>query len=128
MARPVSQEPATNATPAAAAAEAQPRAKGFRARFGGFSALSLRPYQFYTLSAMLQGMAESMQMLANGWYAYHLTGSTTILGLTMLAQAIPQTLFSFGGASWPTASRGGPSGWSASSSPRPCRSGWACRW
>lgn len=68
-----------------------------RSFFAGFSALGLRPYQFYTASAMLQGMAESMQMLANGWYAYYLTGSTAVLGLTLLAQAVPQTLLSFGG-------------------------------
>ena len=68
-----------------------------RGAFSGFSALKIRAYQFYTISALLQGMAESMTMLANGWYAYQLTGSTAILGLTLLAQAIPLTLFSFVG-------------------------------
>jgi len=38
-----------------------------------------------------------MKTLANGWYAFELTGSTAILGLTLLAQAIPQTFLSFFG-------------------------------
>jgi MFS family permease len=63
----------------------------------GFAALKVRAYQWYALVAILQQCAESMKQLANGWYAYELTGSTAILGLTLLAQAIPQTLFSFVG-------------------------------
>lgn len=47
--------------------------------------LRIRAYQFYAVSILLEGMTESMQMLANGWYAYHLTGSTAVLGLTLLA-------------------------------------------
>ena len=39
----------------------------------------------------------NMQMLANGWFAYNLTGSTAVLGLALLAQAIPQTALSFVG-------------------------------
>ena len=38
-----------------------------------------------------------MKQLANGWFAFELTGSTAILGLTLLAQAIPQTVLSFAG-------------------------------
>ena len=36
-------------------------------------------------------------MLANGWFAFELTGSTAILGLTIFAQAVPQTFLSFFG-------------------------------
>lgn len=83
--------------PVQTAAAVAEKPSGSRSPFGGFSALSLRAYQFYVVSITLQGMAENMQMLANGWYAYQLTGSTAVLGLTLLAQAIPQILFSFVG-------------------------------
>lgn len=71
-----------------------PASKG---RFSGFEALKVPAYRWYALVAILQQCAESMKQLANGWYAYELTGSAAILGLTLLAQAIPQTLFSFVG-------------------------------
>jgi len=70
-------------------------------RFGlrGFDALKVRGFQYFAVSTALQMGAESMQLLANGWYAYKLTGSTAILGLTLLAQAIPQIFLSVvGGA------------------------------
>jgi MFS family permease len=41
--------------------------------------------------------AMNMQMMANGWFAYHLTGSPAILGATLLASAVPQTSLSFVG-------------------------------
>ena len=68
-----------------------------KGRLSGFDALKVPAYRWYALCAGLQGGAESMKMLANGWFAFELTGSTAILGLTVLAQAIPQTLLSFFG-------------------------------
>ena len=70
---------------------------GARERFQGFAALKVRAFQYYIVSSGFMQAAENMQTLANGWYAFHLTGSTAILGLTLLAQAIPQTLLSFAG-------------------------------
>lgn len=65
----------------------------------GFEALKIRGFQWFAVSTSLQMGAENMQTLANGWFAYQLTGSAAILGLTLLAQAIPQILLSVvGGA------------------------------
>ena len=65
---------------------------------GAFDALSVPNFRYFTASSVFLSAAMNMQQLANGWYAYHLTGSTAVLGLTLLAQAIPQTVLSmFGG-------------------------------
>src|ERR1019366_5518572 len=94
----MNQAPRTDAPAAAPAPPPAPASLAPRPSIlSGFSALTVRAYQFYTLSAILQQMAESMQQLANSWFAYTLTGSTIVLGLALLAQAIPQTVFSFAG-------------------------------
>ncbi len=80
----------TSAAPPAAPLPPKPRVSTF-------AALQVKNYRFYLGSGFFQAGAMNMQMLANGWFAYHLTGSTAVLGLTLLAQAIPQTALSFVG-------------------------------
>ena len=91
----MSQQPPPESPPTSApSVAARPGATG---RFRGLAAMQFKAYRWYSLCAGLQQAAESMQMLANGWFAFELTGSTAILGLTVLAQAIPQTLLTFVG-------------------------------
>ena len=93
-------EEASPAAPGMAQGETAAHAASFaRGGFAGsLTALSVPNFRFFTASSVFLSAAMNMQQLANGWYAYHLTGSTAILGLTLLAQAIPQTVLSiFGG-------------------------------
>ncbi len=85
-------EPHTPTVAPAATANARGR---FSAQ--GLDALNVPNYRFFTLSGIFQQCALNMEMLTNGWFAYQLTGSTTVLGLALLAQALPQTIFSFVG-------------------------------
>ncbi|MDO8751055.1 MAG: MFS transporter [Dehalococcoidia bacterium] len=94
MKKPDSNEPSTGQATAAAEPPIAPASNG---RLAGFDALKVPAYQWYSACVGLQQAAESMKTLANGWFAFELTGSTAILGLTLLAQAIPQTLLSFFG-------------------------------
>jgi MFS family permease len=59
--------------------------------------LKVRAYQWYALCALLQQAAEGMKQLANPWFAFELTGSTAVLGIVLVAQAIPQTFLAFFG-------------------------------
>ena len=92
-------KPVGSEGPVAPAAVAEKPAKGVGAGGGlqGLAALKVESFRYYIVSSGFQQAAENMQQLANGWYAYHLTGSAAVLGLTMLAQAIPQLLLSFVG-------------------------------
>jgi MFS family permease len=70
--------------------------RGFSVRT--FESLKVRDYRFYFSSNFFQMACMNMQMLASGWFMYTLTGSSALLGLTMLANAIPQLVLSpFGG-------------------------------
>ena len=90
--------PLTQSGPNAIATGTAPVSALPKERFAGFDAFRVPAYRWYILCAVLQQTAESMKQLANGWFAYELTGSTAILGLTILAQAVPQTFMSlFGG-------------------------------
>ncbi len=68
-------------------------------RFGvrTFESLKVRGYRFYFFSSLAQMAAMNMQMVVNGWFVYKLTNSTSLLGLTMLANAIPTLGLSFFG-------------------------------
>lgn len=92
MSEPPRPDPLAATVAAASASVARPSG-----RLSGFDAMRVRAYQWYILCAALQQAAESMKMLANGWFAFELTGSTAILGLTIFAQAVPQTFLSFFG-------------------------------
>ena len=87
--------PSTPTTTTATASKPPPPPR--RSPFAGFDALKVKNFRFYAMSGIFQTAAMNMQMLANGWYAYHLSGSSSVLGLTLLAQAIPMTFLSFVG-------------------------------
>jgi MFS family permease len=60
-----------------------------------FGALSANPhYRQYWLGNQANTLMWPMQMVANGYLAYTLTGSATALGVVSLASALPQLLFS----------------------------------
>ena len=64
-----------------------------------FDSLKIKNYRYYFGSNFFQMACMNMQMLATGWFMYILTGSSALLGLTMLANAIPQLVLSpFGGS------------------------------
>ena len=97
---PAADTTATPSAPSATAAAAPPSVppkKTGGLNLKAFDALNVRNFRFYALSGLFQMAAMNMQMLANGWFAYHLTGSSAVLGLTLLATAIPQVLLSFVG-------------------------------
>lgn len=89
--------PAITPAALATAASTAPPPETFGGLFKAFDALKVRNFQFYSLSGVFHMAAMNMQQLANGWFAYHLTGSSAVLGLTLLAQAIPQVCLSFVG-------------------------------
>ncbi len=60
-----------------------------------FESLKVRGYRFYFFSSLAQMAAMNMQMVVNGWYVYKLTDSASLLGLTMLANAIPMLGLAF---------------------------------
>ncbi len=74
-----------------AAPAADPIAEDAKHRFSlrTFESLKLRNYRYYWASGFSLMAAMSMSMLASGWFVYKLTGSSALLGLTMLANAIP---------------------------------------
>jgi MFS family permease len=70
-----------------------------RAQFQTFSSLQANPnYRLYWLGAFLSNIGTWMQMVAQGWLVYQLTGSTLLLGVVSFAGSIPILFLSvFGG-------------------------------
>src|SRR5918911_527264 len=67
-----------------------------RERFGAFT---YRDYRLVFAGQAISAVGSWMQMVAQGWLVYALTGSSFYLGLVALARAIPAIVFSlFGGA------------------------------
>src|SRR5215212_5025006 len=67
-----------------------------RERFGAFT---YRDYRLVFAGQAVSAVGSWMQMVAQGWLVYALTGSPFYLGLVALARAIPTVLFSLiGGA------------------------------
>ncbi|MBI4236405.1 MAG: MFS transporter [Chloroflexi bacterium] len=63
-----------------------------------FQSLKVRNFRYYMASSLAQMACMNMQMMASGLFMYKMTGSSALLGLTMLASAVPQLLLSpFGG-------------------------------
>ncbi|MBI4236406.1 MAG: MFS transporter [Chloroflexi bacterium] len=62
-----------------------------------FRSLKLVNFRYYMASSLFQMAAMNMQTMASGWFMYKLTGSAALLGVTMLANAIPQLLLSLAG-------------------------------
>src|SRR5258708_11262951 len=69
------------------------------ARFQTFSSLQANPnYRLYWSGAFLSNIGTWMQMVAQGWLVYQLTGSTLLLGVVSFAGSIPILFLSiFGG-------------------------------
>ncbi|MFN8558882.1 MAG: MFS transporter [Dehalococcoidia bacterium] len=68
------------------------------ARLGAFAALAVRDYRVMWLGALAAFTAMQMQMIVQGFLAYKLTGSATVLGLVGLASGLPQLVLGlFGG-------------------------------
>jgi MFS family permease len=59
-------------------------------RFATFAALSVRDYRVMWLGMLAAFTAMQMQMIAQGFLAYDLTGSATVLGLVGFASGLPQ--------------------------------------
>lgn len=59
-------------------------------RFSTFAALGVRNYRVLWLGMLAAFTAMQMQMVAQGFLAYKLTGSATVLGLVGLASGLPQ--------------------------------------
>ncbi|MBI2165217.1 MAG: MFS transporter [Chloroflexi bacterium] len=59
-----------------------------------FRSLRVRQFRFFIASSLAQTACMNMQQVTTGWFAYKLTGSTALLGVTMLASAIPQLALS----------------------------------
>jgi MFS family permease len=70
-----------------------------RARFQTFSSLQENPnYRLYWGGAFLSNVGTWMQMVAQGWLVYQLTGSTLLLGVVSFVGSIPILFLSvFGG-------------------------------
>ncbi len=67
-------------------------------RLGTFAALGVRDYRVMWLGMLAAFSAMQMQMIAQGYLAYELTGSATVLGLVGMAMGLPQlALGLFGG-------------------------------
>jgi MFS family permease len=67
-------------------------------RLSIFQSLSIRAYRYYYVTVMSQTAAISMQATARGILMYRLTGRVELLGVMLLAHAIPSMLLSlFGG-------------------------------
>jgi MFS family permease len=63
-----------------------------------FESFKSRGFSFYFLSMVGQWSAMNMQMVSNSLLAYRITGSTAILGIVALGNALPMMLLSlFGG-------------------------------
>ena len=62
-----------------------------------FESLQVRDYRFYFISSLAFMACMNIQMVASGWFTYKLTGSSALLGITLLANAIPGITFSFFG-------------------------------
>ncbi|MDA1096914.1 MAG: MFS transporter, partial [Chloroflexi bacterium] len=92
--------PPHDGPPQAAVGVADGRPQGGRGfSLKTFESLKIRNYRYYFGSNFFQMACMNMQMLATGWFMYILTGSSALLGLTMLANAIPQLVLSpFGGS------------------------------
>jgi len=67
--------------------------------FSTFRALQYRDFRLLWISLLVSNAGTWMQMVAQGWLIYELTGSAFYLGLVGLMQAVPRFAFSlFGGA------------------------------
>jgi MFS family permease len=67
-------------------------------KFSIFRSLSIHAYRFYYVTVMSQTAAITMQSTARGILMYRLTGRVELLGVMLLAHAIPSLLLSlFGG-------------------------------
>ncbi|MBM3924588.1 MAG: MFS transporter [SAR202 cluster bacterium] len=60
-----------------------------------FQSLKIRDYRFHMLSGLFHMACMNMRMVVDGWFVYKLTGSEALLGLTLLANAIPPLVLSF---------------------------------
>src|SRR2546430_1276364 len=68
-------------------------------RWAMFSPLSYRNYRLFWLGQFPSVMAMNMQYVAVAWLVFQLTNSPALLGISGLAQAVPNVVFSFvGGA------------------------------
>ncbi|MSQ31842.1 MAG: hypothetical protein EXR59_01185, partial [Dehalococcoidia bacterium] len=54
-----------------------------------FESLRVRDYRYYFISSLAFMSCMNIQMVASGWFTYKLTGSSALLGITLLANAIP---------------------------------------
>lgn len=69
-----------------------------RGRFKTFSALRHRNYRLYWFGMMVAITGWQIQMVAQGWLVYDMTGSPALLGAVGLAQAVPTIVLTlFGG-------------------------------
>jgi MFS family permease len=67
-------------------------------RFATFAALGVRDYRVLWLGMLAAFTAMQMQMIAQGFLAYKLTGSATVLGLVGFSSGLPQLCLGlFGG-------------------------------
>lgn len=63
-----------------------------------FESFAIPQFRLYWASTMAQMGAMNMQMIARAWLVYELTNEVTMLGVVMLASALPMLFFSlFGG-------------------------------
>jgi MFS family permease len=88
------------ATPGGSAARTAtlPRRGAIAARLQTFSALRHRNYRLYWFGMLVAVTGLQVQMVAQAWLVYDITGSTALLGLTGLMQAVPTlALTLFGG-------------------------------
>jgi MFS family permease len=60
-----------------------------------FQSLKIRDYRFHMLSGLFHMACMNMRMVVDGWFVYVLTESEALLGLTLLANAIPPLVLSF---------------------------------
>src|SRR5207244_12905791 len=88
VAAPVSEPPQTAAT----AQPAGPNGGLLRRIFGALG--DNRHYRSYWYGNQANTMLMQMQMVANGYLAFTLTGSATDLGVVAFAQSLPMLLFS----------------------------------
>ena len=73
-------------------------ARRFGVRLTTFAALGVRDYRVMWLGMLAAFTAMQMQMVAQGFLAYKLTGSATVLGLVGMAMGLPQLFLGlFGG-------------------------------
>ena len=92
MATPLTQAPAETAAQETAAAE--PAAESLGALRRIFGALGNNPhYRLVLVRQPGQHPGQQMQMVANGYLAYTLTGSATALGVVAFASSVPMLLF-----------------------------------